>query len=188
MTGSCPGSTIVTAGAKDSVIGACKGRKRTRWDAEQREELGVKIPLCHISHSWVSGEKDKISLSQRERQLSTIHKKAAIEWLTRKQRVDLIKTVCKNLRTKNVTGHLGVFSEYFETDNSRLQVTCSKDLNEEELKSIFAQFGTMHVTCFKSEECETRVNIQYTTSVSAENALKQLHGKIVKNRPLSVTI
>ena len=58
---------------------------------------------------------------------------------------------------KNVAGHLGVFSEYFEADNSRLQVTCSKDLTEEELKSIFGQFGTMHVTCFKAEECEVEI-------------------------------
>jgi hypothetical protein len=67
-----------------------------------------------------------------------------------------IKIVCENLRKKNVTGHLGVFSEYFEPDNSRLQVTCSKHLSEEELKSIFAPFGTFHVKCAKLEGCQVK--------------------------------
>lgn len=31
-----------------------------------------------------------------------------------------IKVVCENLRKKNVAGHLGVFNEYFEPDNSEL--------------------------------------------------------------------
>ena len=74
-----------------------------------------------------------------------------------------IKSVCKNLRLKNVTGHLGVFREYFEADNSRLQVTCSKDVSEEELRSIFAQFGTFYVTCIQSEGCEVWASIEYVS-------------------------
>ena len=50
-----------------------------------------------------------------------------------------IKIVCKNLRKKNVTGHLGVFNEYFEPDNSWLLFISSKDLIEGELRWLFSQ-------------------------------------------------
>lgn len=56
-----------------------------------------------------------------------------------------VKSVCSNLRSCGVRGHLGVFGVHYEADNSRLYVVCAKHVTESQLQDEFTVFGSAHV-------------------------------------------
>ena len=53
--------------------------------------------------------------------------------------------MCNQLRTCGVTGHIGVFGIYYESDNSRLHVRFGTNINMATLMLIFAKYGSAKV-------------------------------------------
>ncbi|KAJ7357810.1 hypothetical protein OS493_022620 [Desmophyllum pertusum] len=114
----------------------------------------------------------------------------AIQWLTHDQKVALVKSVCSNLRSCGVRGHLGVFGVHYEADNSRVYVVCAKHVTQTQLLDEFKVFGTAEVKLNNdvngfSKGCAF---VQYTDSTCAERAIKQLHGKVVGGMPMKVMV
>lgn len=142
---------------------------------------------CHPPSVRSNDQEPSTSEARKEQDVPVAKK---LQWVTREQKVELLKLVCTRLRAVGVTGHVGVFGLHYEADNRRLYVVCAKHVTEAELVGHFAQFGAAEVKLNRDPKGASKgcAFVHYVNPSDATTALRNSHGQVLGGLPLKVMI